>query len=47
MPEKIVTASRAAETLGISMDDIPDNKCITKAELEEIKKNYCCPIKLF
>lgn len=34
MAEQLITAGEAAQVLGVSLDDIPANKCITKAEFE-------------
>lgn len=34
MAEQLITAGEAAQVLGVSLDDIPANKCITRAEFE-------------
>lgn len=34
MAEQLITAGEAAQLLGVTLDDIPANKCITKAEFE-------------
>ena len=34
MAEQLITAGEAAQVLGVTLDDIPANKCITKAEFE-------------
>lgn len=34
MADQLITAGEAAQVLGVTLDDIPANKCITKAEFE-------------
>lgn len=36
MAEQLITAGEAAQALGVTLDDIPANKCITRAEFEAL-----------
>ena len=36
MNEQLITAGEAAEVLNTTLEDIPSNKCITRAEFEQL-----------